>query len=55
MSQEEASIDEAVSFLRRCSDAGPWVLSAIVPEGDGIATETFDARRIVELKTWIGR
>ena len=55
MSQEAASIDEAVSFLRCWSDAGPWVLSAIVPEGEGIATKTFDTRRVVELTTWIGR
>lgn len=42
--------DEAINFLRKWRKGGPWVLTAIAPEG-GIITQTFHDEKIME--AWI--
>lgn len=45
--------DEALSFLQRWCEAGPWVLTAISPTTGAIVTKTFGAEELKETEAWI--
>lgn len=53
MSKVEGDPKEAVRFLRWLRPAGPWVLTAIPPEGGRTFTETFSASQSAEMERWI--
>ena len=46
-------LDNIVDFLEWYRPGGPWVISAIVPDGK-IATETFTPDRIDVMRDWLG-
>jgi Mesyanzhinovviridae DNA primase len=47
--------DLAIDFLRLLRPAGPWVLTAIVPNRGGIETRTFEKSELKEMGSWIDR
>lgn len=44
---------EAVQFLQAWAENGPWVLTAIAPDGGKITTTTFEAGKQSEMRDWI--
>lgn len=46
-------MSDALNFLQKWTPGGPWVLTAISPEGRGIETRTF--RDPAECDAWIGK
>ncbi len=51
----EPDTPAAVEFLQHWATEGPWVLTAISPDGPGIETDTFDAHSVKKLAGWIER
>lgn len=49
----KSNITEAISFLKDWRKAGPWVLTAILPDRKGIETQTFKASETKQLRAWI--
>ena len=45
--------DDAVAFLECWQPGGPWVLTSIVPDSGKIATATFSASNLVQMRDWI--
>lgn len=50
----EPDTNAAIGFLTRWTEVGPWTLTAIVPDSNSIATQTFRGREQVTLmRRWI--
>lgn len=49
----KGNTSEAVQFLQAWSEAGPWVLTSIVPDGGRIQTTTFKAGEQSKMADWI--
>lgn len=47
------STSDAVQFLQGWCEGGPWVLTAISPDGGGIDTITFKSSELPKMRDWI--
>lgn len=45
--------EDAIAFLLKWREEGPWVLTAISPDSGGIATKTFIKEALSEMKGWL--
>lgn len=47
------STSDAIQFLQGWCEGGPWVLTAISPDGGGIDTITFKSSELPKMRDWI--
>ena len=48
-----SDLSQAVAFLQRLAPAGPWVVTALSPNGKGQNTRTFRPETLDGLKSWL--